>query len=294
MHAGKMHVDEPDIDQSLVRRLITAQFPQWIGLPVEPVVSVGTSNAMYRLGEDLVVRLPRTAGAADDVAKEHHWLPRLAPSLPAAIPVPLGRGGPAEGYPWHWSVFRWLDGANPAVGEVAEPGPLAADLADFVTALHRIDPADGPPSFRSESLAARDTATRAALAELHEAVDTGAALAVWEAALRAPARTGPAVWIHADLQPGNLLLVNGRLSAVIDFGCMGLGDAAVDLIAAWYLLPAHARGNFRTALNADDAAWARGRGWALSTALGELRHYRDTNPAMAAIARHVIHEVSVE
>ncbi|MFE3902588.1 aminoglycoside phosphotransferase family protein [Streptomyces sp. NPDC059153] len=291
MHTGKMHADEPDIDRSLVRRLIAAQFPQWIGLPVEPVVPVGTSNAMYRLGEGLVVRLPRTAGAAGDVEKEHHWLPRLAPSLPAAIPVPLGRGGPAEGYPWHWSVFRWLDGANPAVGEVLEPGPLAVDLANFVAALHRIDPADGPPSFRSEPLAARDTATRAAIAELHEAVDAGAALAVWEAALRASAPTGPAVWIHADLQPGNLLLANGRLSAVIDFGCMGLGDAAVDLIAAWYLLPAHARGVFRTALRADDAAWARGRGWALSTALGELRYYRDSNPAMAAIARHVIREV---
>ncbi|MFC9625438.1 aminoglycoside phosphotransferase family protein [Streptomyces sp. NPDC056930] len=291
MHTGKMHADEPDIDRSLVRRLIAAQFPQWIGLPVEPVVPVGTSNAMYRLGEDLVVRLPRTAGAAGDVEKEHHWLPRLAPSLPAAIPVPLGRGGPAEGYPWHWSVFRWLDGANPAVGEVLEPGPLAVDLANFVAALHRIDPADGPPSFRSEPLAARDTATRASIAELHEAVDAGAALAVWEAALRASAPTGPAVWIHADLQPGNLLLANGRLSAVIDFGCMGLGDAAVDLIAAWYLLPARARGVFRTALRADDAAWARGRGWALSTALGELRYYRDSNPAMAAIARHVIREV---
>ncbi|MFJ1549608.1 aminoglycoside phosphotransferase family protein [Streptomyces sp. NPDC088246] len=291
MHTGKMHADEPDIGESLVHRLIASQFPGWAGLPVEPVVPVGTSNAMYRLGEDLVVRLPRTAGAAGDVEKEHHWLPRLAPSLPAAIPVPLGRGGPAEGYPWHWSVFQWLDGANPAVGEVVEPGPLAADLADFVAALHRIDPADGPPSFRSEPLAARDTATRAAIAVLHEAVDTGAALAVWEAALRASAPTGPAVWIHADLQPGNLLLVNGRLSAVIDFGCMGLGDAAVDLIAAWYLLPAHARGTFRTAVNADDAAWARGRGWALSTALGELRYYRDSNPAMAAIARHVIREV---
>lgn len=288
---GRMHADEPDIDESLVRRLIASQFPDWAGLPVAPVVPVGTSNAMYRLGEDLVVRLPRTAGAADDVEKEQRWLPRLAPSLPVPVPVPLGKGAPAEGYPWHWSVFRWLDGANPVLGEAVEPGLLAADLADFVTALHLIDPADGPPSFRSEPLAARDASTRAALAELHTAVDTGAALVVWEAALRASAPTGPAVWIHSDLQPGNLLLADGRLSAVIDFGCMGLGDAAVDLIAAWYLLPAHARGIFRTALGADDAAWARGRGWALSTALGELRYYRHSNPAMAAIARHVIREV---
>lgn len=159
---GKMHADEPDVDESLVHRLIASQFPDWAGLPVAPVVPVGTSNAMYRLGEDLVVRLPRTAGAADDVEKEQRWLPRLAPSLPVPVPLPLGKGAPAEGYPWHWSVFRWLDGANPVLGEAVEFGLLAADLADFVTALHLIDPADGPPSFRSEPLAARDASTRAA------------------------------------------------------------------------------------------------------------------------------------
>ncbi|MFI5746931.1 aminoglycoside phosphotransferase family protein [Streptomyces sp. NPDC051644] len=291
MRAGKMHADEPDIDVSLVHRLIAEQSPQWAGLTVEQVDSAGTSNAMYRLGEEMVVRLPRTAGAAGDVEKEHQWLPRLAPLLPAAIPVPLGKGMPAAGYPWHWSVYRWLGGGNPAVGRIAEPGLLAADLAEFVAALHRIDPTDGPASYRSEPLGARDAATRAAIEAVHDIVDTGVAVAAWEAALRAPERNGPAVWIHADLQPGNVLIADGRLSAVIDFGCLGLGDPAVDLIAAWYLLPADARGIFRTALNADDAAWARGRGWALSTALGELSYYRDTNPAMAAIARHVIREV---
>ncbi|NUL22653.1 aminoglycoside phosphotransferase family protein [Streptomyces lunaelactis] len=291
MRARKMHAEELDIDVSLVRRLITAQFPQWVGLPVTLVDSAGTSNAMYRLGEDMVVRLPRIAGAANDVGKEHQWLPRLAPRLPVAIPVPLGKGRPAEGYPWHWSVYRWLEGENPAVERIAEPGLLAKDLAEFVAALHRIDPADGPPSYRSERLAMRDAATRHAIEELHGIVDTDAATAAWDAALQAPARPGPAVWVHADLQPGNLLIVRGRLSAVIDFGCLGVSDPAVDLIAAWYLLPADARGVFRAALEVDDAAWARGRGWALSIALDELRYYRDTNPVMAAIARHVIHEV---
>ncbi|NUK15948.1 aminoglycoside phosphotransferase family protein [Streptomyces lunaelactis] len=291
MRARKMHAEELDIDVSLVRRLITAQFPQWAGLPVTLVDSAGTSNAMYRLGADMVVRLPRIAGAANDVEKEHQWLPRLAPRLPVAIPVPLGKGRPAEGYPWHWSVYRWLEGENPAVERIAEPGLLAKDLAEFVAALHRIDPADGPPSYRSERLAMRDAATRHAIEELHGMVDTDAATAAWDAALQAPARPGPAVWVHADLQPGNLLIVRGRLSAVIDFGCLGVSDPAVDLIAAWYLLPADARGVFRAALEVDDAAWARGRGWALSIALDELRYYRDTNPVMAAIARHVIHEV---
>ncbi|MFJ2582540.1 aminoglycoside phosphotransferase family protein [Kitasatospora aureofaciens] len=291
MGVAKMHVGEVDIDGGLVRRLIAAQFPQWAGLSVELVDSAGTSNAMYRLGGDMVVRLPRMAAAAEDIAKEHVWLPRLAPSLPVAVPTPLGLGKPVEGYPWPWSVFEWLDGANPAVGRIDEPVLLACDLASFVNALNRVDPAGGPAAYRSEPLAARDGATRAAIAALRGVIDAGHVTAAWDTALRAPGRPGPAVWIHSDLQPGNLLVSEGRLSAVIDFGCVGLGDPAVDLIAAWYVLPADVRGVFRSAVGADDAAWARGRGWALSVALMELDYYRDTNPVMAAIARHVISEV---
>ncbi|GGZ32142.1 aminoglycoside phosphotransferase family protein [Streptomyces poonensis] len=293
-----MRVDDTIIDFSLVRRLVAAQFPRWADLPVVPVRSAGTANAMFRLGADLAVRLPRIAGAAQDVDKEHTWLPRLAPRLPVPVPVPLVKGAPGEGYPWGWSVYRWLDGENPRPHLAAAPGTgqeaLARDLAAFAAALHRADPAGGPPSYRSEPLAERDAVTRAALAELRDVVDvvdTGAATAVWEAALAAPPWPGPPVWIHADLQPGNVLTSGGRLSAVIDFGCLGLGDPAVDLIAAWYLLPATARPVFRTALAADGAAWARGRGWALSVALLELRAYRETNPVMAAVARHVVREL---
>lgn len=291
MSAGRMHADEPETDDALVRRLITAQFPHWSGLPVERVGAAGTANAMYRLGADLVVRLPRTAGSADDTAKEHHWLPRLASSLPVAIPAPLGAGVPGEGYPHPWSVYGWLDGSCPAVGDTAEAVPLARDLARFATALHRADPTGGPPSYRSEPLAARDRAVRMALADLATEIDTAAAAGIWQTALRAPAPAGPPVWIHADLQPGNMLTADGRLTAVIDFGCLGLGDAAVDLIAAWYVLPAAARDTFRTAAEADDAAWARGIGWALSIALMELQYYRETNAFMADTARHVIAEI---
>ncbi|WP_073952105.1 aminoglycoside phosphotransferase family protein [Streptomyces kebangsaanensis] len=294
MCADTLHPGEPEFDASLVRRLIAAQFPRWAGLPVEGVDSVGTSNVLYRLGEDLVVRLPRTAGAAGDVEKEHTWLPRLAPSLPVAVPVPLGKGAPSEKCPWPWSVHRWIDGEIPAEGGVAAPEALAADLAGFVAALHRIDPAGGPPSYRGEPLAARDAATREAVAGLGGAVDARAATAAWEEALRAPGPAGPPVWIHADLQPGNLLLARGRLCAVIDFGCLGLGDPAVDLIAAWYVLPACARPLFRAALDMDDAAWARGRGWALSIALLELSYYRESNPHMARVARHVVREVLLD
>lgn len=299
MPAGKMHADEPDIDTALVRRLIAGQFPRWAELPVERVDSAGTSNAMYRLGGDLVVRLPRTPGAAGDVGMEHVWLPRLAPGLPAAIPVPIGMGRAAEGYPWSWSVFGWVPGENPVPGRIAEPDLLAKDLAEFVAALQRADPVDAPPSYRSETLAAWDAATRAAIAELGAGsapdtaadVEAGAVTALWEEALRAEPWPGPPVWIHADLQPGNLLLADGRLAAVIDFGCAGLGEPAVDLIAAWYVLPPAARPAFRAALAADDAMWTRARGWALSIALMELNYYKETNPVMASIARHVIGEL---
>ncbi|OIJ62644.1 aminoglycoside phosphotransferase family protein [Streptomyces mangrovisoli] len=285
-----MRTGTPQPDTALVRRLVADRFPRWAGLSVAPVPSAGTSNAMYRLGPDMVVRLPRTDGSAADVAKEHRWLPLLAPRLPVAVPVPLGRGEPTDAFPRPWSVYRWLDGAPPDVDSLTEPqaSALARDLAECVGALHGTDPAGGPASYRSEPLAQRDGATRAAIAELRAEVDGGAAAALWESALRAPAHAGPPVWIHADLQPGNLLLRAGRLAAVIDFGCLGLGDPAVDLIAAWYVLPPRARETFRTVTGADPGAWERGRGWALSVALMELQAYRGSHPVMAGHARRVI------
>ncbi|MEV0258513.1 aminoglycoside phosphotransferase family protein [Streptomyces sp. NPDC050732] len=286
-----MHADEADIDEGLVRRLVGAQFPAWAGLPVERVASAGTSNAMYRLGGDMVVRLPRVAGAAEDVERERVWLPRLAPALPVAVPVPLGKGRPGEGYPYAWSVFRWLDGTTPDPGRpCAEPALFAKDVAEFVSALREVDPAGAPVAYRGDPLAGRDTHTREVIAELGGLVDERAVTAVWEAAVRAPAWKGPGVWVHGDLQPGNVLVDGGRLGAVIDFGCMGTADPAVDLIAAWYLMDAGARRDFRAALGpaTDDAMWARGRGWALTIAATELAYYQRTNPVMASTARRVI------
>ncbi|MCX4676490.1 aminoglycoside phosphotransferase family protein [Streptomyces sp. NBC_01433] len=278
-------------DVPLVRRLIATQFPRWADLPVERVASHGTVNAIYRLGTDKAVRLPLQESGANDAETECRWLPYLAPRLPFAVPAPLAQGAPAEGHPWSWSVCRWLDGENPGRDNPVDPVPFATDLAEFVTAIRRVDPADGPPAYRSETLASRDTATRAAIAALRGHLDTAATTTAWDEALLAPAASGPAVWVHGDLQPGNVLLADGRLGAVIDFGCMGLADPAVDLIAAWYLLPAGAREAFRTAVAADDAAWARGRGWALSIALMELSYYRETNLVMATTARRVIGEL---
>ncbi|MFJ4920683.1 aminoglycoside phosphotransferase family protein [Streptomyces sp. NPDC088725] len=291
MCAAKMHADEADIDDSLVRGLIAAQFPQWADLRVEAVASSGTDNAMYRLGEDMAVRLPRTAGAAGDVEPEQRWQPWLASRLPVAVPVPLGKGTPTADYPWSWTVCRWLDGDNPVVGRLAQPALLATELADFITALRRIDPAEGPWTRRGAPLATLDAGARAAIAQLHGLIDTDAVTAVWEEALKIPERSGPTAWLHGDLSPGNVLVRGGRLSAVIDFGCAGVGDPTADLMVAWNLLPAEARGVFRDALEADDAMWARGRGWALGVALIQLPYYWETNPVLAANSRHVIREV---
>ncbi|MBV6700633.1 aminoglycoside phosphotransferase family protein [Kitasatospora aureofaciens] len=287
-----MHPDEPDIDAALVRRLLSAQFPQWVGLPVRPVTSTGTDNAMFRLGPDLAVRLPKVGWAAEGVGREQFWLPRLAPQVPQPIPAPIALGRPAAGYPWGWSVVRWLDGVNPAVGALAAPTQLARDLAGFITALRAVDPAGGPSAARGVPLASRDGATRAALGRLAGTIDTEAATEVWDKALRLPDYAGPPTWMHGDLSPGNLLVTGtGRLGAVIDFGLMGVGDPTVDLIAAWTLLPASARPAFRTALGADDAMWSRARAWALSIALIVIPYYRHTNPPLAANARHVVREV---
>jgi aminoglycoside phosphotransferase (APT) family kinase protein len=286
-----MHAHEADIDEDLVRRLIAGQFPQWAGLPVRWVESSGTDNAMFRLGAELAVRLPRIEGAAGDVAREGRWLPWLAARLPFTIPAPLGAGRPAEGYPWSWSVLRWLEGTNPVVGHLAQPAALAEDVAGFITALRGIAPADGPPAGRGVPLATRDEPTRAALAQLRGTIDTAAATAVWEHALTLPEWSGPPAWVHGDLSPGNVLHTGERLGAVIDFAGVGVGDPTVDLIVAWNLLPAGARAVFRAALGADDATWARGRAWALSIALIQLPYYRTTNPPLAANSRHVIREV---
>ncbi|MCC6627673.1 MAG: aminoglycoside phosphotransferase family protein [Chloroflexi bacterium] len=294
-----MHADEVVTDVALVRRLLAEHYPRWADLPITPVTSAGTDNALYRLGDELVARLPRIHWAAGQAEKEFRWLPRLAPHLPLTIPTPLALGAPDAGYPWAWAIYRWLDGENATIDRLADPRQAALDLAQFVAALQRIDPAGGPlagahNSTRGVPLAARDAPTRAALAALAGMIDTGAATAAWDAALRAPAWPGPPVWIHGDLSSGNLLAVQGRLSAVIDFGCLGIGDPAADLIVAWNLFTAEARTVFRAALAVDDATWARGRGWALSTALIALPYYHVTNPVLAGIARHAIAEVLEE
>lgn len=267
------------IDAPLVRRLIAAQFPRWAHLPVRPVERDGWDNTTFRLGDDLSVRLPSAARYRDQVEKEHRWLPRLAPQLPLPIPTPLAMGEPSEGYPWRWSVYRWLEGNDAAAEPIDDLGQFATVLGGFLAALQRIDPAGGPPPgphnfHRGGPVSTYDSETRAAISALRGSIDTAAATAVWEAALRATWRGAP-VWIHGDVAAGNLLVQNGALCAVIDFGCSGVGDPACDLTIAWTLFPAASRDIFHAALALDESTWARARGWTLWKALISLVRSRD-------------------
>ncbi|WP_327434119.1 aminoglycoside phosphotransferase family protein [Streptomyces sp. NBC_01236] len=291
------------IDADLVRRLLAAQFPHWAELPLSPVPLSGMDNATFRLGDDLSVRLPRYSHWAGQVEREHTWLPRLAPRLPLPVSEPLAKGEPGEGYPFPWSVYRWLEGETATTETLADPLRTAEQLAEFITALQKIDPTGGPGpeasnAFRGvpmgderDSLAA-EARVRPKIAALKGMVDTDVVTEVWEAALAAPAWDAPPVWIHGDLAIGNLLAVEGRLSAVIDFGTLAVGDPAVDLLPAWKFLPAEARGVFRTAVGLDDATWARGRGWALAGSLPVPDDpFFQEDPARVTAALHHLEQV---
>ena len=292
-----MHADEVDTDAALVARLLAEQFPHWADLPIEPVLPLGTDNALYRLGDDMVARLPRRERTSGRLEKERRWLPRLAPLLPLGVPVPLAEGMPAEGYPFSWSVYRWLKGDNATPGRITDLSQFATDLAQFVAALQRIDPTGGPSpgehNFgRGAPLPTRDEATRAAIASLGGTIDVDAVTASWDAALRAPEWRRAPVWVHGDLDSRNLLVEQGRLSAVIDFGGLGVGDPACDVMVVWKVLSADTRDIFRAELSVDEATWARGRGWALSQALIALAYYTlETNPVLVREAQQWMAEV---
>jgi aminoglycoside phosphotransferase (APT) family kinase protein len=284
-----------EVDAALVRSLVAAQFPQWTHLPVRAVDSQGWDNRTFRLGDDMSVRLPSAGRYVAAIEKEHAWLPRLAPRLPLPIPAPLAIGAPGEGYAWPWSVNRWLGGESAATGPIADRRQFAADLAGFVSALQRVDAADGPPAgrhsfWRGGPLATYDDETRGAIATLGHQIDAVAAPAVWDAALAAEWR-GPPVWVHGDVAPGNLLVEGGRLSAVIDFGQACVGDPACDLAIAWTFFEGESREAFRAKLPLDDATWARARGWTLWKALIVLAGSPGANPADADACRRVIGDV---
>ncbi|HYI65821.1 MAG TPA: aminoglycoside phosphotransferase family protein [Candidatus Limnocylindrales bacterium] len=293
MARTRMHADEVETDAALVHRLLAGQLPQWADLPITLVESYGTDHDIYRLGEHLAARLPRIGWATEQAVKEAKWLPKLAPHLPLALPVQLAMGHPAEGYPFDWSVYEWLPGAN-ANGTIDDLEGAAVDLAAFIAALRRVDTAGAHPrkvGRRGGPLAEGDEQIRWSVAQLGDRIDGSAALRCWEESLAAPAWDGQEVWVHGDLLPGNLLVVDGRLSAVIDWGGLNVGDPACDLQPAWNVFMGASRDRFRAELDVDDASWLRGRGWALAQAISALPYYWDTNPGMIRQASHALAQV---
>jgi aminoglycoside phosphotransferase (APT) family kinase protein len=284
-----MHDDQFVSDVELVREILRDQQPHWADGPIIEISSTGTDHALYRLGEDAVARVPLRASATRPIDTEFRWLPWLAERLPVEVPRPLARLEPTARFPFPWSVHSWIDGVCGTTAPV-DPALLAVDLARVLRELHGLDPVGGPSSveaycFRGIPLRMRDASTREAITSSRRSIDVAAVASAWEAALETPEWAGPPVWVHGDVAAGNLIFRDTRLAALIDWACMAVGDPACDLVVAWELFDASSRATFRAELALDDATWERGRGWALSTAVGALAYYEESNPFMADQAR---------
>lgn len=267
-----MHVDEIDISEDLVRQLLEEQFPKWAKLPLHRVERQGTVHAIFRLGDELAVRLPRRDGPTVPGSRQLDWLPRLAPTLPLEIPVALAQGEPTRSYPWFWEIHTWVHGASLPMDAI-DPLEAARDLAGFVAALQSA-PSEGAPPGRGIPLAERDIEMRYWFARFkgHQRVH-----AEWQRALAAPPWDGPPLWHHGDLDVRNWLVADRRLTGIIDWDSMGVGDPACEVMVAWKLHSAEARDAFREALSVDDATWQRAKGWALSQAVAILAYYTPAN-----------------
>ncbi|MEU9506997.1 aminoglycoside phosphotransferase family protein [Micromonospora sp. NPDC048170] len=292
-----MHADQVDVTVDVVAALVADQFPLWRDRPVRPVTSYGTVNVLFRLGDDIVLRFPLRPGLdpelREDLRREQENVRRLAPHVPLPVPEPLALGEPGEGYPGPWSAYRWIPGETASDRSIGDPVGFARDLAGFVRALHDVDTGGLVWSGHSRGgpLAGRDDFVRGCLADSVGLTDTARLARIWRECRDAPVHDGPDVWLHADLMPGNLLVREGRLAAVIDFETACVGDPAVDLMPAWNLLRPDARETYRRVLGVDDATWARGRGWAVVQAIGALSYYVDSNPVMAETARRTLDAV---
>jgi aminoglycoside phosphotransferase (APT) family kinase protein len=282
-------VDKGDITPAVAARLVATQFPQWADLPVIPVALDGWDNTTFRLGDELCVRLPSADAYVAQVEKEHRWLPVLARYLPLRIPEPVAMGRPGAGFPRPWSIYRWIEGDPASVDRIANLTEFAADLAGFLAALYAIDASGGPPAgthnfFRGGPLDIYDAQARASIQLLADEINAERATDVWETAL-ASTWDRPPVWVHGDMAASNLLVADGSLCAVIDFGCTAVGDPACDLVMAWTFFAGESGEVFRSGLRFDDATWARGRGWALWKALVTVVHEKERRADADAAAR---------
>jgi aminoglycoside phosphotransferase (APT) family kinase protein len=288
-----MHSDELEVTDGIVRRLVDEQFPRWSDLPLRAVPR-GTVNAVYRLGADLCVRVPRRAEWAAGLEQEVRWLPVLAPNLPVPVPEPVAVGAPSSEYPTPWAVYTWLDGIPMLQAARVDEAAVAEGLAEFVNAMQRIDvPPDPPASNRRLALPELDGSVRASIPGLApDGIDVAAVTTAWERAVAAPSWSGSRVWLHGDLMPTNLLVrADGGLAGVLDFGTCTAGDPACESLLAWMTLTSSSRVRYRELIGADDATWARARGWALAFSVLAAPYYRQTFPEFAGVARRAIAEV---
>ncbi|MBD3886377.1 aminoglycoside phosphotransferase family protein [Phormidium tenue FACHB-886] len=285
-----MHEGEVDIDEELVERLLVAQFPQFADLPIRAMHSTGTVNAIYRLGDQLCARFPLLESWAQDIEKEWDWLPKLAPHVSLRIPEPVAKGQPTSWYPFAWAIYRWIEGHPYQDDLVQDERQAAADLAQFLVELRCVDPLGAPRTGR-QPLRELDAATRVAIEASRGVIDSDAVALAWQSALAAPAWDGTPVWIHTDLLRSNLLVAGGQLGAVIDFGGIGVGDPAADVIAAWSVFNQIGRAAFRDALEVDDETWNRARGYALHQAVLIIPYYAETNPGLVTLAQRTVKEV---
>jgi aminoglycoside phosphotransferase (APT) family kinase protein len=288
-------VDRTTIDVPLARRLIDSQFPQWSHLPIREVEVDGWDNRTFRLGSAYSLRLPSGEWYAKQVEKEQRWLPVLAPRLPLHIPTPVARGAPDAEYPYPWSVYWWIEGDLASKGRIEDPTAFAAGLAGFLNALARVDATDGPAPgehnfFRGGPLATYADETHEAIAKLGAEVPADDVNRVWDDAMSTSYEADP-VWFHGDVAAGNLLVREGRLAAVLDFGSSGVGDPACDCVIAWTFFSGTSRDRFKAGLDVDRATWSRGRGWALWKALITLVGHLENDSPGAAIARRDIERV---
>jgi aminoglycoside phosphotransferase (APT) family kinase protein len=292
--APKLHNNEIDIDVKLVQHLIQTQFPHWADLPIGLFEAGGTENVLYRLGEHLVIRLPRIPEAVAPLEKDTTWLTMIAPHVPLGIPKQLALGQVSPAFPFPWGLYQWLEGTDLFTNPVANFEQLALDLAGFIKALQQIKIPISPPPSRGIPLHLEDTAVRESIALLPDEFQSKILEKIWQNALNAPLWNGTPVWSHGDLHGANLLCQNGRLSAVIDFGALGVGDPVFDYASAWQVLDAPSRGLFRDILELDDTTWLRACAKALRSAALAYPYYLHTNPVLTGIARYSIEQILLD
>ncbi len=290
----KLHTNEVNINLDLVQRLLETQFPAWANLPLRLLEAGGTENVLYRLGDTFLIRLPRMDWAVAPLEKDGLWLPFVAPYLPIKIPQLLARGVPSETYPFPWGVYAWLEGQDLFNSPLEDKKALALDLVNLIQALQRIPIPANPPAARGRPFADEDAGVRENLALLPLEFQPKLLERIWQQVLEAPAWAGEPVWSHGDLHNANLLGQHGHLSAVLDFGMLGVGDPIYDYASAWWLLDQPARAVFRAALELDDATWLRSMGVALRGAAFAYPYYLESNPVMIGMATYGIQAILEE